>query len=274
MRRILLVDDDPVTLETVGALLRLAEYDVVCAANGRDAVHQAESSRPDVALVDLNLPDISGLDVLKELRQRRIDTACILVTGFATCRSTVDALRMGAYDCLDKPLFERDLLDAVSRALGRDEQREVRFAATEPHALTRWADAIVRLIDSCQDRTTLRSFGRAVGLAPGTFRNWCRTAQLSPRRSLLFARGLRAVRRQQVAPLPSQYLLNIVDSRTLRKFLLASGGTEEGLPSTVGEYLQRQQFIQCEDAVEAVRAVLYYGGSNGRETAADSQPAR
>jgi CheY-like chemotaxis protein len=259
MARILVVDDDRVSIDTLGRLLRLARYDVATAVSGGDAVRVATEFNPDVAVIDLNLPDGSGIDLLRELRARMPWTACIMVTGYGSCQAMIDAMRAGSCDWLNKPFFAEEALTAIRRALVgriRSGGHSMCLPPAEPHAVTRLAHRVVTFVTSSEDVSSLHGFGRAVGVSPGCFRNWCRTAHVAPRSVLLFARALRAVWRSANESLGPENLLRIVDVRTLAKFLRASGGSDEHLPETVGHFLERQQFIRNSDAVDAIRLAL------------------
>ena len=229
------------------------------AAAGRDGIRTAEHFKPDVALIDLKLPDMSGLRVLSELRIQNPATAEVLITGFGTCRSAVEAMRLGAFDYLEKPLDLDAVLDVVKKAAAnriRRQENRLDLQPAESHSLKRWADAVVRAISSPTDPKTVREWGRSIGVSPGALRNWCRTARLPARRSLLFARVLRAVIRHTWTSSDPENLLDIVDRRTLSKLLAASGGTGARLPSNVNEFLQRQRLIDNAQAVAEIQAAL------------------
>lgn len=257
MRKVLLIDDDSGILTTTEAVLRRAGYQVSAARNGRDGIRVAKSFQPHAALVDLRLPDISGLEVLAELRAFEPSTRCLLMTGFGDLASAVEAMRLGACDYMQKPVWSEDLLGALAKAFDSDEdERAPSSEPTEVHDLMRWSETIVRFMSSPSDARNLAEFGRAVGTSTGAFRNWCRTARLSARRSLHFARALRAVRlHQREGTTRPQKFLNIVDLRTLTKFLIKSGGTGCSLPPSIDAYLQQQQHVGGE-AVETIRAAL------------------
>jgi ActR/RegA family two-component response regulator len=261
--RVLLADDDQGTLETVGLILRLAGFETCAALTGHGAIANATTFVPDVALIDLNLPDISGVEVVRALRAQTLPPECLILTGFGTVCSAVEAMRLGAFDYLEKPLFEDEILDAVRQAT----TLRARLAGgqpgdVEPHALTRWAEVIVRFVSSQEDAATIHGFGRSIGVSAGAFRNWCRTARLSPRRSLLFARALRAVMHGETAGAAREPALCITDPRTRSKFFLASGGTPQQLPPTVQAFFDRQRLIICKAAVEAIKAALRRGRMN------------
>jgi signal transduction histidine kinase/DNA-binding response OmpR family regulator len=122
-QRILVVDDEPQILMLIGRFLRRAGYDIEAAESGVDALErmqgEALSERGPFPLVlsDLKMPQVGGLDVLREVRERYDDTLVVLITGFASTDSAIAALRQGAYDYLTKPLDLDDLLSTVRRAL-------------------------------------------------------------------------------------------------------------------------------------------------------------
>lgn len=260
MSRILLIDDDSVTIDTLRHFLQLEGHDVVGALTGHDGVRMAREFDTDVAAIDLDLPDITGIDVLRELQRHTPWIACFIVTGFGSWHATIEAMRAGACDWLNKPVSGEDMLKAVKRALvGRvnPEVRELYQSSVERHALRRLVEKVAIFIVSPDDRPTLRGFGRVVGVSPGGFRNWCRTAGLHSRSILRFSRALRAVHRQEQDPSArTADLLDIVDRRTLAKFVIASGGVADRLPPTVEEFVRRQRFIANPEVAAALYAAL------------------
>jgi two-component system, response regulator RegA len=263
MARILLIDDDEICLDITGKLLTLHGHQFSGARTGRDGVCVAREWNPDVALVDLRLPDTTGIEVLAELKSECPGTACVLFSAYATLDSAVQAMRAGACDCLTKPAFEEDIIMTVERVLAQQPEtpgngrREPPLVPPEAHAAARWAQPIARAVEAHHDPRTLREFGRAVFVSVGCFRNWCRTAGVSPRASLSFARALRAVYRfEQDGSTRPENILSIVDQRTIAKFVKKCGGDGDHLPNTVTQFLAEQQFIGNREAVEAVRTAL------------------
>jgi ActR/RegA family two-component response regulator len=255
--RILLIDDDPSVDQTLGRLLRLAGHIVVPAYSGGDAL-RARSQRFDAALIDLSLGDMYGLDVLHELRIQTPGTRCVVISGDGSCKRVVVAMRLGAHDYLVKPVSEEDVLESLGRTPGATEESsaEPDMSGVKLHSLERWANLVVRAVGLPDDPKTLQLWGRSIGVSQGALRNWCHTAGLSARKSLLFARGLRAVIKHQETGYTPENLLNVVDRRTLTKLLLAAGGTPSNLPEAVGEFLDRQRLIDNHDALAQVRARL------------------
>lgn len=117
--KILIVDDEAAERITLGELLRLEGYQVTLAATGEEALALSRSQSPpfDIAILDLRLPGIDGLQVLDGIRQISEETVVILITGYGTLETAINALRKGAYDFLLKPCPVDEVLSAVRRAL-------------------------------------------------------------------------------------------------------------------------------------------------------------
>jgi ActR/RegA family two-component response regulator len=260
MHVVLMVCGDIALVDSFRRVINIDGYRFHAAQSGREAMAMARECGVDVALIDLALTEVSAFDVLRELRSIEAAPACVILTGSATTQALVEGMRLGACDCVQTPAAEETILAAIGRAVSS--RRPKTGAApnsidTEPHALRRWAQRVVLFIDSPRDAATLRDFGRVVGVSAGGFRNWCRTAGLSSRRSVAFARALRAIHRQQKdRSLRPENLLSIVDLRTVAKFLLASGGTTTQLPTDVDAFLERQQFIPNQAAIHEIRRAL------------------
>ncbi len=127
---LLVVDDDALIRRSLGAVLRLEGYDVVEASGGGDALAALESAKPDLVITDFNMPEIDGLQLLREIRARKPDLPVILVTGYGTVEQAVDAMRSGAYDYVTKPIIDEEMKMVIRRALEerslRDENSELR----------------------------------------------------------------------------------------------------------------------------------------------------
>jgi len=262
MARILFIDDDEICLDSIGQILQLHGHEFSGSLTGSEGLRLARQWKPDVALVDLRLPDTSGLEVLSQLKIDCPATSRILFSAYTTLDAAVDAMRLGACDCLTKPAFEEDIVAAVERALAQqphpaESALAEAVAPPEAYAAARWAQPIVRVIGAQHDPRTLTQFGKAVFVSVGCFRNWCRTTRISSRASLLFARALRAVYRYEHDPSTRpENLLSIVDQRTIVKFVKKCGGHGDRLPDSVADFLQRQQFVANPDAIEAIRKQL------------------
>ena len=263
MDRILVLDGDIVSVKAMQLVLQRAGYEVAWAQNAVTGLSLLSQFRPDVVFIDLKLPEKSGLEVLRLIRQCDATPRCILIMRFGHKEDRDEAMTAGAFDCIEQPMTATLLLAVVHNAVSRRGGEEERVASGESHAMARWADVVVRAIHSPKDMPTLQEWGRAVAVSKGGLRNWCYTARLSPRHSLQFMRILRAVIRQQSSSLAAEDLLDIVDRRTLTKLLKLAGGTSTALPNGVVQFLARQQIIQNTKAVASVRAALCLDGKGG-----------
>ena len=119
----LVVDDEEGVRITTAAILEQEGYDVATARDGAEALEMAARGRYDLVLTDLRMDDMDGSALLHELQRRHPGVVAVVLTGYATIESSIDALRQGAYDYLVKPCMVEDLKRTVRRALEHREQR-------------------------------------------------------------------------------------------------------------------------------------------------------
>lgn len=124
--RILVIDDDATLLRVCAEMLHGRGYEVVAVQSGEEALRLLTQQPFALALVDIVLPDISGLTILKTIRRTDPDVVVLLMTGFASLDTAVEALRDGAYDYLRKPFESENLIRVVQRGL---EQRRAAIAS-------------------------------------------------------------------------------------------------------------------------------------------------
>ena len=126
MSRILVVDDDPHIVRTLEIMLRDDGHDVVSAASGEEALDHLKQRNVDVALIDLELPGISGTDVLRQLRDRHREVETVIITAHGSIETAVEAMKEGAFDYVTKP-FSPDQIRHRLRQIERVRrlQREV-----------------------------------------------------------------------------------------------------------------------------------------------------
>jgi DNA-binding response OmpR family regulator len=118
--RVLVVDDEPTIREVVSRYLIRAGYDTTVAATGKEALRSAGRQRPDVVVLDLMLPDVDGLEVMRRLRhQDRDRTAIVLLTARGEESDRVIGLRLGADDYVVKPFSPAELVARVDAMLRR-----------------------------------------------------------------------------------------------------------------------------------------------------------
>jgi two-component system nitrogen regulation response regulator GlnG len=115
----LVADDEPAVCEVAADLLRSEGLAVVTAGDGARAVELVESERCDVAILDVEMPRLDGIEALRRLRTTAPWVPVIMVTGHGDIRRAVEAMRLGAYDFLTKPLVAEDFIATVLRAAER-----------------------------------------------------------------------------------------------------------------------------------------------------------
>ena len=116
-RKVLVVDDEKNIRLMLTQALADGDTDVETAVNGEEALAKSEQMAYDLVLLDLMLPGMDGLHVLRELRRRRPNVPVILLTAHGTVESAVEAMRAGAVNYLQKPFAPRELREAVEGAL-------------------------------------------------------------------------------------------------------------------------------------------------------------
>ncbi|RJX27999.1 MAG: response regulator [Dethiobacter sp.] len=116
--RILIVDDELGPREALRMILS-DDYDVVAASNGNQAMENLSRLEFDLVILDIRMPDISGIDLLAEVRKKAPDTEVVMITAYASVDTATNALRLGALDYLIKPFDRHSVKEAVEKGLSR-----------------------------------------------------------------------------------------------------------------------------------------------------------
>jgi PAS domain S-box-containing protein len=126
---ILIVEDDPVFRNFLTKLLTRKGYTLQTAGEGQKAIRLLDDNTADLVLLDIGLPDMDGIEVLQQIRDRNTDTRVIIMTGNASIDSATEALHKGAYDYVEKPILAKKLLKKIENALKqRKLEKECRHA--------------------------------------------------------------------------------------------------------------------------------------------------
>ena len=129
---ILIVDDELSNRRILEQVLSRAAYTVETADEGAEALKQLDAFRPDLIILDYMMPEVSGMDVLRELRKREDDTPVIMITAFGTVERAVEAMHEGAYDFITRPFKPEHIVHLVRKALERQRlKRGVEVLAEE-----------------------------------------------------------------------------------------------------------------------------------------------
>src|SRR3990172_4446644 len=129
-KRILIVDDEPLMRDFLVETLQRKKYVVEAVGNGAQALELAKSEFYDLVITDIRMPEVSGMQVLEEIKKMNPDTEVVVITAFGTIENAVGAMKLGAYDYITKPFSADEIEIVVDRALERqrlrDENRSLR----------------------------------------------------------------------------------------------------------------------------------------------------
>ena len=116
--RVLVVDDEASIRELLSKTLALAEYEVDTAPDGRAAIERLRLGHYDLLIADLKMPGLDGLSLIREAKRLKADLPVIIITGFSTESSAIEAVNLGVAGYLTKPFRVPQVLAAAARALG------------------------------------------------------------------------------------------------------------------------------------------------------------
>ncbi len=117
MARVLVIDDDPVVLNVIADILKANGYEALTAPDGESGIKELESNSYDLVITDLMMTDVGGMEVLEHVLANSPETICIILTGYGTIKSSVKAIKKGAFDYITKPVTAPRLLVSVEKAL-------------------------------------------------------------------------------------------------------------------------------------------------------------
>ena len=160
MNKILLIDDEEDIVRVLSISLRADGYEVVPAFSGEEGMEVFEKESPDIVLTDIKMPGMSGIEVLKKIKERESDAEVIIITGHGDIDSAVEALKYGASDFINKPVRDEALSIALQRANEKlDIKRKLKEytidlenkVALATRRLRRQSDFLSELIQSSND---------------------------------------------------------------------------------------------------------------------------
>ncbi|HET6151205.1 MAG TPA: response regulator [Polyangia bacterium] len=165
--RLLLADDDETFRERLGRALRERGYDVVTASSHATAMEAARAQAPAFAVVDLKMPGASGLDLVTDLHALHAETRIVVLTGYGSIASAVEALHRGAHDYLSKPA---DADEIIASLLGQKPAALGARSSAPPHpppslARAEW-EHVTRILADC--RGNVSEAARRLGITRRT----------------------------------------------------------------------------------------------------------
>ncbi|GAB4410571.1 MAG: hypothetical protein OHK0032_06350 [Thermodesulfovibrionales bacterium] len=116
-QRILVIDDEEIVRISCRKCLTPEGYDVDVAANGMEGLRLTEANRYDLVLTDLKMPDMDGMEFMMKMKESQPETKVIMITGYSTVEHAVKAIKLGAYNYIEKPFTPDTLIAAVKEAM-------------------------------------------------------------------------------------------------------------------------------------------------------------
>jgi len=114
---ILIIDDEDIVLQSCRRILRSGDYDIDTVYSGEDGLAKIDNKRYDLVITDLMMPGMSGIDVLRTIKEKKPELKVVIFTGYATVETAREALKMGAFDYIPKPFTKEEFRDVISNAI-------------------------------------------------------------------------------------------------------------------------------------------------------------
>ncbi|HPB68716.1 MAG TPA: sigma-54 dependent transcriptional regulator [Candidatus Omnitrophota bacterium] len=118
---ILIVDDEPLIRESLYEILRIDGFLAMMASNGEEALEEISNKRIDIVLTDMKLPNMNGLDLIVKIKEISPDTEVIMITGYGSIETAVEAMKSGAYDYVTKPINDHEIKLMINKIVERKE---------------------------------------------------------------------------------------------------------------------------------------------------------
>jgi DNA-binding NtrC family response regulator len=129
--RVLLVDDEEQFAQALSERLALRDYDIATSLSGENALEKIKQYNYDVVILDVAMPGVDGIQVLREIKNRKPLTEVIMLTGHATVESAIEGMKRGAFDFLIKPCKIEELDFKIKKAFARKDEHEERIRAAK-----------------------------------------------------------------------------------------------------------------------------------------------
>lgn len=116
-KKVLVIDDERIVLDSITKILKDEDFAVDVNLSGRQGLELALQKDYDIVLTDLRMPDIGGMRVLRDIKRAKPATPVVMITGFGSVQSAVQAMKLGAAEYLEKPFAPEDLVKVIQKAL-------------------------------------------------------------------------------------------------------------------------------------------------------------
>jgi two-component system nitrogen regulation response regulator NtrX len=152
--RILVIDDEPAIRESLRMILEYEDYQFLGASSGQEGVLVVQRERPDLVLLDIKMPGMDGMEVLRKLHTLDEALPVVMISGHGTTATAVDAIRSGATDFLDKPLSSERVIVTLQNVLRqsalRSENRELKLAMESRYEIVGKSPSLTAVLESVQ----------------------------------------------------------------------------------------------------------------------------
>jgi len=165
---ILVVDDDVSVREALGGLIRSAGLRVETFATAKEFLAHPRPDAPGCLVLDIRLPDLSGLDLQKRMAELGLETPIVFITGHGDVPTSVQAMKAGALEFLTKPFADQDVLDAIQQAIKRDraarlQQAKIKDLHGRYQSLTpREREVMERVVSGLLNKQIAAELGKSV----------------------------------------------------------------------------------------------------------------
>jgi CheY-like chemotaxis protein len=276
VRRVLVVDDDPSFVTFVCAAIEKLDARARVAVTGLDAIRDLGHGAWDGVLLDLRLPDVDGLEVLRVLRERGDPVPVVVVTGAGSVLAAVEAMRLGAVDFLEKPVRLTDLRKAVLALLSVQQpnsptaQQPNSPTAQQPNSpdrpdrstapitverrIDRLANAMMAVVVSPLDVRSVRAWCALLDTSESNWYALCEVVGVPAKAALDLARLLRAVRCADAGD--PWVTFDVADPRTTRGLLSRAGISEGYRPVSLADFLDKQRLCVDRRITDRVSLLL------------------
>jgi len=150
--RILVIDDEAAIRESLRMILEYEDYEFVGASTGQDGISQIQRERPDLVLLDIKMPGMDGMEVLRKVRTIDDTLPVVMISGHGTTATAVEAIRSGATDFLDKPLSSERVIVTIQNTLSqfqlRQENRELKLAMEAKYEIVGQSPALRKVLEA------------------------------------------------------------------------------------------------------------------------------
>jgi two-component system, NtrC family, nitrogen regulation response regulator NtrX len=152
--RILVIDDEGAIRDSLRMILEYEDYQFVGAATGQEGIAAVQRERPDLVLLDIKMPGMDGLEVLRKLHALDETLPVVMISGHGTTATAVEAIRSGAVDFLDKPLSSERVIVTLQNALKqselRSENRELKLAMESKYEIVGQSASLRKVLEAVQ----------------------------------------------------------------------------------------------------------------------------